>query len=191
MPRSILHRLRSALLTAEDWLGMFFGALLTLMLAGLLGLMWEDQFTRGPARWITTVLFVGWVVLDLPYVIRLFVVALGRWKPLALEVARRQWVAPFVFRVPIAIWWAAHFAGGVCFAILGEGLDKAGDPRGVRAMAFLMSASYGLAANGYLMLAVGAITCSERVRQAVWRHRVLIDCAVGVLGALLPRWSLR
>jgi hypothetical protein len=185
--------LMTAARTVEDGLSMVVGNLLTLMLGMLIGLGATE-----PARWSSTAsqvtyggLALGWVVLDLPYLVLLWRVAFRGKRPWAFETANRRWMAPLALRPLIALWWFAHFAFGVHTALTTPALVKDSDPWIVLGINFLLTTSYGFAANGYLMLAVCALTRSPTARLAVWRRRGLIDVALGVAGALLPTALLK
>jgi hypothetical protein len=176
----------------EGGLGMFFGTLLTLMLAGLIVFI-HDMWTAGQrverAVWLGFA--IGWVLLDVPYLIRLWRVAFAGPPPITYEAAARQRMMPVILRPVIALWWLAHFGFAALASVFTKSFVLDGDPILVHSVCFLVATSYGYAANGYLMNAICALTRSTDARIAVWRRRGLIDLALGVIGALLPAGLLK
>jgi hypothetical protein len=174
---------------AEKWLTMFFANVLTIMVGSFIGFMGTDRdVARTPLEQGLWAAAGGmWLVLDVPYLWRVWRVAFegrgGEAVPFALEVARRQRVWPVVLRPVVAVWWLGHFAVGATFAVMSHSLESLA---GMNALAFLLVTSYGFAANGYLMLGVCALTRSERVRERVWRMRGVVDIGLGVVGAFVP-----
>ena len=185
---SITQPLAGAAHKVEGVLGMFFGTLLTLMLAGLIVYMnqdaWESRDDMQRSAWAAGA--VAWLALDVPYLIRLWRTAFRGPPPITFETANRQRVAPLLIRPPLALWWLLHFATAAWFSLLTTTLVIGDDPVMAHALSFFLATCYGYAANGYLMNAVCALTRSPTVRLAVWRRRGLIDVALGVIGALLP-----
>jgi hypothetical protein len=190
---TITQPLAGAAHKVEGGLGMFFGTLLTLMLAGLIVLMTGEMWTAGRsgerAIWLTCA--SGWMLLDVPYLVRLWRVAFAGPPPITYEAAARQRMAPVILRPAITLWWFAHFALAALASVFTTSLVLEGDPVLVHSICFLLATSYGYAANGYLMNAVCALTRSPNARLAVWRRRGLIDVALGVIGALLPAGLLK
>jgi hypothetical protein len=190
---TITQPLAGAAHKVEGGLGMFFGTLLTLMLAGLIVYMnqdaWESRDDLHRAAWGAA--GAAWLFLDVPYLIRLWRTAFRGPTPITFETANRQRVAPFLLRPPLALWWLLHFATAAWFSLLTTTLVIGDEPVMAHTLNFFLATSYGYAANGYLMNAVCALTRSPTVRLAVWRRRGLIDVALGVIGALLPAGFLK
>ena len=85
---------------------------------------------------------------------------------------------PLFARVPLAIWWLAHFAAGTALvefadALVQEGLLWHGFSDGVAALVF--GYLFHFAANVFLVLAVTACLGSPRITAGVWRRRFTID----------------
>lgn len=190
---TITQPLPGAAHKVEGGLGMFFGTLLTLMLAGLIVYMNQDAWERhndlDRAAWGAGA--AAWLLLDIPYLVRLWRTAFRGPAPITFETAARQRILPLVLRPPIVLWWLAHFAAAVWLSLLTTTLVIGDEPVMVHTLSFFLATSYGYAANGYLMNAVCALTRSPGARLAVWRRRGLIDVALGVAGALLPAGLLQ
>jgi len=190
---SITQPLAGAAHKVEGALGMFFGTLLTLMLAGLIVYMnqdaWESRDSLNRAAWGAGA--AAWLVLDVPYLIRLWRTAFRGPSPITFETANRQRVAPLPLRPLLALWWLLHFATAAWFSLLTTTLVFGDEPVMAHTLGFFLATSYGYAANGYLMNATCALTRSPGARQTVWRRRGLIDVALGVAGALLPSGFLK
>jgi hypothetical protein len=174
----------------EAGLTMFFANVLTLMLGMLIALSVTDRDISGLAASLSGAAAGMWLVLDVPYLWRVWRMAFGRSrdlsKPYAFDVASRQRVLPVGLRPVVVAWWLAHFAFGAWAAVYTHTITEADEPGLGMPLKFLVVTSYGFAANGYLMLAVCAATRSERVRAGVWRARGVVDIALGVVGAVLP-----
>jgi len=170
--------------TVENWLAMFFSLLLTITFGGLFlfaPLAWVEM--PWPARLLTPVGTVMAATFDVPYIIRLFAVALRGRRPFTVQAARGQWRPPWPFRPLVVLWWAAHFAGGVVAAVFGAAVKTQGSAE--RPLLFFMATCYGFAANGFLMATVVAATPSERVQSIVWRSRIIFDVLLGMAGAIV------
>jgi hypothetical protein len=172
----------------ENFLGLLFGVLLALGIGGcivtLLSLAWAHESWRSRSGWITAGLL--WLLLDVPYLWRLATVARLHWRPFALQTAMRTKLPPLVLRPIIGLWWLAHFALGVGAAmIMARVKNYEGDAALVVVFIFFMVASYGYAANGFLMLAVCVVTPSERIRRTLWQFRFLTDIGLAILGLAL------
>jgi hypothetical protein len=172
----------------EDGASMLFANLLTLMILMLVGLEVQEFWQRAKALEQAAYIAIGlaWIALDIPYLARLWRVSFRGNHPWAFETAQRQWIAPVPLRPIIALWWLAHFAIGVWFALGTTALIKPGDPLAMHVLNFLITTSYGFAANGYLILSVCAMTRSQGARDAIWDRRGLLVLALGVAGALVP-----
>jgi hypothetical protein len=185
---SITQPIAGAAHKVEGGLGMFFGTLLTLMLAGLIVYMnqdaWESRDYLDRAAWGAGA--VAWLVLDVPYLVRLWRTAFRGPAPITFETANRQRVAPLPLRPLLALWWLLHFATAAWLSLLTTTLVFGDEPVMAHTLRFFLATSYCYAANGYLMNAICALTRSPGARLAVWRRRGLIDVALGVAGALLP-----
>jgi len=171
----------------EGGLGMFFGTFLTLMLASLVVVTftsWEGA--DNGERALVAAGALAWLLLDVPYLVRLWRVAFRGPPPITFEAAARQRMAPLILRPVIAIWWLAHFSLAVAASLTTAAMVMEGEPVMMHAIRFLLATSYGYAGNGYLMNAVCALTRSPSAREWVWRPRGIVDVALGVIGALLP-----
>ena len=162
---------------------MFFAMLLTLLIGFsiiFLGqLNWPQLSHLQRLIWVSV--GVAWLLLDLPYLLRVAITARHHRKPFALQAARAQWVVLWLLRPIFALWWLAHFALGVWFALLTNRLDAAHDSTIAHVLMFFLVAFYGYAANGYLMLSVCALTRDETIRWTVWQLRAFIDIALALL----------
>jgi hypothetical protein len=172
----------------EDGLAMLFGNLVTLMLGMLIGLLIVGEGERQSVaeRVFFISLAAGWLLLDVPYLVRLWHVAFRGNHPWALETAKRQRLMPVPMRPIIALWWLAHFACGAWFSLSSTLMFSPDERLPVAALSLFMGFCYGVATNGYLIIGVCALTTSQSIREACWRWRFLLDLALGVGGALLP-----
>ena len=171
---------------AENGLAMFFSLLLTITFGGvalLAPLAWDQM--PWAARPFAVLGSVMAATFDVPYVVRLFGVALGGRRPFTLQAARGQWRPPWPLRPLVVLWWVAHFAGGVVAAVASATIKTPEAAAAERPLVFFMTTCYGFAANGFLMAAVVAATSSERVQRAVWRSRVFLDVSLGVAGTII------
>jgi hypothetical protein len=166
---------------------MFFGTFLTLMLASLVVVTFTSWEGAGNGeRALVAAGALAWLLLDVPYLVRLWRVAFRGPPPITFEAAARQRMAPLVLRPLIAIWWLAHFSLAVAASLITAAMVMEGEPVLIHSVRFLLATSYGYAGNGYLMNAICALTRSPSAREWVWRRRGVVDVALGVIGALLP-----
>src|SRR5258706_7439013 len=83
----------------EGALGMFFGTFLTLLLAGLVGMNYESwKGLRDGERALWAAGALASLFLDVPYLIRLWRVAIRRPAPINLEAAALQRASSMTFR---------------------------------------------------------------------------------------------
>lgn len=59
---------------------------------------------------------------------------------------------------------------------------------GVLGLAFTWFLSFGgaYAANGFLAMAVGALSTRERVIKTVWRYRIVLDLGIAFVAMIIP-----
>jgi hypothetical protein len=179
--RERLQSLPGKLIRWENWLGLIFPAWLSLevghWMLWLARRYWAHWSGRSRAAWI--VAGALWLALDVPYLLRLVFVARRGLSPFALEAARRGKLMPLPLRPIIAAWWLGHFAAPfwLVWMLAHHGQGAVRLPIGFD---FLMMLIWGLTANGFLMLAVCALTPSDRVRRTAWRFRVLTDLGLAI-----------
>jgi hypothetical protein len=105
---------------------------------------------------------------------------------MAATLRQRRW--PLVLRPLVFLWWLGHFAFGACAVLLADDINREFESRSAGMIFSLFLAfSYGLAANGYLIFAVGSLTRNLRVLQRVWSARLIVDVALALLGLLLAK----
>jgi hypothetical protein len=85
---------------------------------------------------------------------------------------------PRLARVPLGVWWLAHFFAGtalIAFAdvLVRQGIVWKGLANGLTGVAFAYA--FHVAANVFLLLAVTATFQSPKATARVWRMRFLID----------------
>jgi hypothetical protein len=169
----------------EDGLGFFFANLLTLPIGMTVvaSFDWSEPNVSVLWRLAIIAIAIGWICLDLPYLLRLWRAIFRGPRPAALTAARNQWRVPMVLRPLVGMWWLAHFCAGVAAAIVMHGVKPAqpGGEAGVRILTIFMATSFGFAANGYLLSAVCTMTSNESVRLKVWRSRAWVDIALAIL----------
>jgi len=167
----------------EDWLGFFFANLLTLSIAGYLEFMceyvWREGNPAAKAGYVAAV--VAWVVLDVPFLFRLWRSAFRRGRHPALVTAEAEPLWPHPLRPLIAFWWLLHFLVGELAVFGFHSMGKSHDPSDAY-VCFFMATCCGYAANGYMILAVAAITRSHGICRKFWKCRVLLDIFLGVAG---------
>jgi hypothetical protein len=170
----------------EGWLGAFWATVITLGFAGLLGQL--VGFVSAPKKWeVATwfVLVILWVVLELPFLWRVWTSAMRGHMPLALYVAARQPLRPFPFNLIIGVWWLGHFVVGMFAAYFVETqmVPSAEEPAVAAMVGLLMVLFYSFAANIYLAHAVAAVTRGPIV-EVIWRYRALFDLMLSVVAML-------
>lgn len=104
--------------------------------------------------------------------------ASGRQVPFALLMVGELPRLPLVARLPLAVWWSAHFAAASAFVVLsnlpvrqrmqGQGLVES-------LLTLLICLLFTFAANVFLMLAVSVGFWSPAVTARVWHYRFVID----------------
>lgn len=114
--------------------------------------------------------------------------------PIGPSAAMRHAQFPLLLRPVLAAWWLAHFLVAAGF---GYGIELAGNvaargrPTGDRVLLHLVTTTVAFgwvyAANTYLVLTFASIRRSERVIEAVWRRRILIDLLVVIAGTAAAR----
>lgn len=108
--------------------------------------------------------------------------------PLALAVALRTPVLPFLLRPPLAIWWLGHFFFGIgSTLLLATTADEQADggkalPLGV---VLLFTFGFTYASQLFLALAVTTVWPDPAAAKAVWRLRFVTSLLVVLLGWLL------
>jgi len=174
----------------EDWLGFLFANLLTLSIAGYLVFMrdyiWTDGQLNLAAKLVYVIFVLAWLGLDVPYLFRLWRSLFRRGRHPALRTAEAEPLWPHLLRPLVAFWWLTHFLIGV-LAVFGFHLMAKKHDRADEKLSFFMATCCGYAANGYLILAIAAMTRSQQIRRQFWQCRVLLDLLLGVLGWLLAR----
>lgn len=103
---------------------------------------------------------------------------LQRRPPFAMLLAAELPALPLVVRIPLAIWWFAHFVAGTALVEFADvvahtGLLWEGFADGVPAVVF--GYLFHFAANVFLVLAVTACFGSLAATAGVWRRRFAID----------------
>jgi hypothetical protein len=98
--------------------------------------------------------------------------------PFAIVLASVLPPLPFVARLPLGIWWLAHFLAGTAMigfarVLAQQGVIWTGLANG--AWAVVLAYAFHAASNVFLVLAVTAIFQSPRVTTGVWRLRFVID----------------
>jgi len=129
----------------------------------------------GAAAWV-----VGWVFLDMPCMFRLALNAVRHQSHIALKTAEAQRMTPFFLRPLVTIWWAAHFLAGAWMAALFHSFSHGQSFS--QWLVLIPAIGLGICANGFLMLAICAATSSAHARSMVWRFRLLVDAAIGLIG---------
>jgi hypothetical protein len=85
---------------------------------------------------------------------------------------------PLITRLPLAMWWLAHFAAGTGLVMYADELAQQGliwDGFVAGPPAVVYSYCFNFAANVFLVLAVTSGLGSRSVTDGVWRHRFAID----------------
>jgi len=111
--------------------------------------------------------------------------------PFAPEFALkfRRW--PLVFRPPVAAWWLAHFIFSIGMAIYYEStmFEYAVTlPERLLRTLMLIVVAFMIAysANLYALLAVTAMGFGQRVVNALWRRRIVLDAALASAAVFAP-----
>jgi hypothetical protein len=169
----------------ENHLVLIFSFGLTVILAvALISMMCAGWDQQPPAVHVLMIVPITmWMLLDIPHVMFLLDGGARRSAHLALAVAEKMPVLPWLLRPLVAGWWLMHFAFGLCVALMlaaSESFTHSGAELAIR---FVLASSLGFAANGYLVLAAAALTRSETIRHWTWRFRLAIDVGVGLVGA--------
>lgn len=102
----------------------------------------------------------------------------GRRAAFALQLASELPPLPLAVRVPLAIWWFAHFAAGTALVEFSDVLAREGilwDGLTCGLPAVVFGYLFHFAANVFLVLAVTACFRSPTVTAGVWQRRFAID----------------
>ena len=104
-----------------------------------------------------------------------------RKPPFAIVLASTLPPLPRIARVPLAVWWFAHFLAGTALVsyadvLAREGVLWRGFADGLTAVVF--GYLFHFAANVFLVLGVTALFGSSTVTMAVWKKRFVIDALV-------------
>jgi hypothetical protein len=98
--------------------------------------------------------------------------------PFAIVLASVLPRLPLVVRVPLGVWWLAHFLAGTALIVFASVLARQGaiwkgfdNPF----VAIVFAYFFHVAANVFLVMAVAAAFQSPRVTARVWRARFAID----------------
>jgi hypothetical protein len=123
---------------------------------------------------------------------RLFQVKLGDRQALPLAVATAGHIPdlPWVLRPFLAAWWLGHFGIGLLVVLIVPlRPDRAGkdwqETVVLYALPLVIGFSFTLAANIYFLLALALFERRITVLQKVWRWRLVIDIAVGLISVAL------
>jgi hypothetical protein len=180
----------------ESWAGILVGWFMLLTVVG--GVLWalldtrrDDSPTRFPVIGLAA---VAWLTLDLPYAVRLYASARSGRHPVGLLAVGR--VPPPLLRLPVMLWWLAHFLAMGLIIILTE-RGAFGQPAGASATAagrtsaqyfgvFAFAFVFAYVCNGFLLLTLRAMGLRRKALAVVWRNRLLVDASVALVGALLP-----
>ena len=172
----------------------FLGCLWATMVAVLVLLsrdliVYAPQLSRLGERWMVVIrwtLVAMWVLLDVPFLIRLWRSWLQQGThEIALHVAALQPLRHPILRPLAAVWWLGHFALALLFGlILENGIPM--DPRiaFTTFLFFLFCCAY--ASNIFLIHAVTALTRGPAA-QRVWNWRGIYDLGIVVAGLV---WRL-
>ena len=135
---------------------------------------------ENPIRWTLAVL---WVLLDLPFLWRLWTSqSEHRDHPIPLYVAARQPLLHPILRPVVAAWWLAHFAAAVALGISMERIAPMDLP--ILSL-FLFWCAF--MSNIFLIHAVTALTRGPAV-QRVWNSRGVLDLGLVIVG-LVWTWA--
>jgi hypothetical protein len=179
-----IQTLHNAALRAEVGLCIFFQSTITLMLGGLiviLFLLFYDQ--PGKPVWLFVVLAVLWIVFDLPAFFQTWFTAIRGPGPTPVTAALRQPLLPLAMRPLPFLWWMTHFLFGCLVALDSHTVNPTHSIEPV--LVGFIGLCNGLAANAYLVLAVASLTHSETACRRVWSARAFIDLGVGAVAFLI------
>lgn len=101
-----------------------------------------------------------------------------RKTPFAIVLASTLPPLPLVARVPLAVWWLAHFLAGAALVVFLDVVAQQvlmwpGLKSGIPAVVFAYL--FQFAANLFLILSVAALFDSPMTTVSVWRNRFVID----------------
>jgi hypothetical protein len=131
----------------------------------------------------TVVGTVGWLCLDLPYSIRLMLMAIRHEHPVALKCTLHQAMPPKILRPLVALWWLAHFSVAAWLAALFHSFNRGQST--AQMLSLIPAIAVGFSANGFLMLSVCSATTSAKTRITIWRFRIIIDVIIALFGAFV------
>ena len=191
--RPLKQQLHELLDESETRVGAFFTSMMSLLIGGLIAIAITDPKTvPGGSVIVCYPLAILWILLDAPAALRWWTLAPRRTeRPTAVAVAMRQPIWPVGLRLIAALWWTAHFLFGVTAIFVEEHANRAeGNQPPERVIFLFLSWAYFVAANGYLVLAVGALTRSEATLRSVWARRWAVDLAL-VLTSLISFFFAR
>lgn len=104
----------------------------------------------------------------------------GRRLSFALLLADGLPVIPVALRLPLAVWWIAHFAAG----LLIENADMLSDEKWLfgdineGTFAVVLAWLFHFAANVFLILALRTLLPTSRIPERVWRYRFVVATAM-------------
>ena len=185
------YRMSAVWQAVEAWMAVLMGSLLAALVV-LIGLLAFGGNWAINAGWLPfAMMFCGLaVVLEGPFLVRLWVTVWRGEHRVGPMLAARQRRYPLILAVPVAGWWALHFAAAVLMvsaveagAMNGPGPRAAGEQGILVLIAVLFAYAASVAANVYLLLAVNALLPRGRVVGWVWRNRFWIDLVPAAITA--------
>jgi hypothetical protein len=191
--RPLKQQLHELLDESETRFGALFTSAMSLLIGGFIAIVITDpKAVPGGSVALWYPLAILWILLDAPAALRWWTLAPRRTeRPTAVAVAMCQPIWPLGLRPIAALWWTAHFLFGISaifveeYAIRGEG-----DQPPERVIFLFLSWAYCVVANGYLVLAVGALTRSEATLRSIWARRWAVDVAL-ILTSLISFFLMR
>jgi len=115
--------------------------------------------------------------------------------PMAVVAGTRLPRLPILLRIPLALWWTAHFAAGAAIGLFGDYYARqafAEAPGWVAsAVPHVLSFGFSFAANIFLMLAIALFVHNTAMLLRIWKLRLLIDLLITVFTILANMLQVR
>ncbi|MGA2583359.1 MAG: hypothetical protein ABSG31_08780 [Tepidisphaeraceae bacterium] len=181
----------------EDRCGAIFASLATIgIAAAILVTASELEDRRNYLAALGVGVWLGWwIFFDMQYLGLIWKGVRKGKRPLGLRIALIQRRPPLLLRPIVCLWWLAHFATAVLFALIlaelkrdASGVVDTSDHVLLSVLTFLASLGITYSANGYLLLAITALRRSRKVITTIWSWRLLLDVVLSLVCVYLSSY---
>lgn len=171
--------------TLEAWIAALSGSLLSFLFVCVLLLPNQLAINMPVGAYLAMIFGLG-LILEGPFLYRLWAATVAKERPIGPAVARRAFIGNILVRVLAAAWWFGHVAIAMMFIIVSEVqlLKLNGNIAEDLAMSVLV---FGMTVccNVFIALFVKAVFRTDSAVATFWRWRLLVDITLTVISLVI------